>query len=188
MSLERFTHEKRMDGSGYLIPALDGEYVLYDSAKEAIGEERDSDECVCGLEHRGSRMAGTDAPMEPGRPEGPGCRPLTWKEVAERNARAAGERRKEGREAHLRAEFLADLIASTKQELERRERVEASARDEYAKEEDGRFAECAAARCFAYESAAQLLSQPSSSNPEKKNSTTTNGWEHIDYREGCTPQ
>lgn len=88
--------------------------VVEASALDQAERERDeavaraeSPYCVCGKEHRDSKMAGAgpDAPVEQaGAPFGPDCRWLTWEEVTERKGRAAGARRKEAKDALVRAD------------------------------------------------------------------------------------
>lgn len=91
------------------------EFQVSAEAKLATLEaEALSEECVCGKEHRPTRMAGTDAPFEPGDPKDPECRLLTWREVAEKNAQLAVERRSEGRAAHLKIEVLEAELAREK--------------------------------------------------------------------------
>lgn len=83
-------------------------------------ERAESDQCVCGIEHRDSIMAGSDVVESRGAPKGPECRSLTWKEVLDRTRRAAGERRREAKD------LIRDAVArATRAEGERDEATKA---------------------------------------------------------------
>jgi chromosome segregation ATPase len=104
---------------------LGAEEELYNglaAETSAVEEKINSDECICGKDHRASGMAGTDY-REDGLPKTEGCRALTWKEVAERNSQTAIDRRNEGKQADRELETAQEKIKRLEGELRTRRRV-----------------------------------------------------------------
>lgn len=115
---EKWEAEQEVELALLGVEKCSGEGIGFHNARaEKAKDERDkakaSHYCTCGKEHRPSGMAGTGVIDAPGHPIGPGCRFLTWEEVAKENQTKALEWRKVAKERERviqsKAQALAEL-------------------------------------------------------------------------------